>query len=83
MDGKNKLNIKDFMSIGWNRVKLLMFTKSINLKNYTIRVTSKEKDSDHNVNKKTRKYNFEDIESEKINEFLYSEKTKLIINGNM
>lgn len=83
MEGKDEINIKDFMSIGWNRVKLLIFTKSIGSKNHPIKVNLKEKNNDNNANKEIKKYNTEYIESVRINEFLYSEKTKSIINGNL
>lgn len=83
MEDKKELNKKDFMSNGWNRVKLLIFTKSIGINNYPIKVNSIEKNNDDTVYKKTRNYNLEDIKSVQINEFFYSEKTKIIINGNL
>lgn len=83
MEDKKELNINDFMSIGWNHVKLLIYTKSIGIKNHPLIVNSKEQNSDDNVNEKNKKYNLNDIESVRINEFFYSEKTRIIINGNL
>lgn len=81
MEGKTEFNLDDFMSVGWNRVKLLIFTRSIDTQHLPIELYSKEKDN-NNANKETRNDNIDDIESERINELFYSEETKNIINGN-
>lgn len=70
MEGKTMMDIKDFISNGWKRVKLLTFTKSNNL------------NKDINFINKNEEYTIED-KVFRINKLLYTEKTKIIIDGNL
>lgn len=83
MENKKEFDLKDFMSNGWNRVNLLIFTKSFDKKQHLAKRNVKKEilNQDFNHNE-TEKYNIEDIEAVRINTLLYTEKTKIIINGN-
>jgi len=87
MENKKEIGLKDFMSNGWNHVNLLTFTKSFDEKQHLAkRNVIKEilnQDFNHSSANETEKYNIEDIEAVRINKLLYTEKTKIIINGNL
>lgn len=72
MMNKTELDFKDFISSGWNRVKLLIYSKYVGAK-YPVKINDNVKDPNHKV--------VDYDESILINELLYSEKTKTIING--
>lgn len=86
MENKKEFDLKDFLSNGWNRVNLLIFTKSFDEKQHLVKNVKKEilnQDFNHNSNNEIEKYNIEDIEAVRINKLLYTEKTKIIIDGNL
>jgi len=87
MENKKEFDIKDFMSNGWNRVSLLIFTKSFDEKQHLDKKYTKKEflnqDFNYNSENETEKYNIEDIEAVRINKLLYTEKTKIIIDGNL
>lgn len=83
MENKKEFDLKDFMSNGWNRVNLLIFTKSFDDKPHLAIKEVLNQDFNHNYDNENEKYNVEDIEALRINKLLYSEKTKIIINGNL
>lgn len=87
MENKKELDLKDFVSNGWNRVNLLIFTKSFDEKQHLTKKNVKKEilnqDFNRNSENETEKYNIEDIEAIKINELLYTEKTKILIDGNL
>jgi len=87
MENKKELDLKDFVSNGWNRVNLLIFTKSIDEKQHiteeNVKRETLNQDFNRNSNNEPEKYNIKDIEAVKINELLYNEKTKIIIDGNL
>lgn len=87
MENKKEFDLKDFISSGWNRVNLLIFTKSLDEKQHLPKKNVEKEilnqDFNHNSENETEKYNIEDIEAIKINKLLYTEKTKIIINGNL
>ncbi|KAL5243101.1 hypothetical protein ACI65C_010511 [Semiaphis heraclei] len=84
MENKKELDLKDFVSNGWNRVNLLIFTKSFDEKQHLTKKNVKKEilnqDFNRNSENETEKYNIEDIEAIKINELLYTEKTKILID---
>lgn len=85
MKNKKELNLKDFMTNSWIRVKLLILTKLLDVK-YPAKINIEEglNQDNYNFNNKTGKYKLlKDIEIAKINDLLYTEKTKIIINGNL
>lgn len=69
MEGKKIMDIKDFISNGWKRVKLLTFTK-LNSLNHPERNLNQD---NNNI----------DDEVLRIIQLLYTEKTKIIIDGNL
>lgn len=69
MEGKKIMDIKDFISNGWKRVKLLTFTKLNNLNH-----------PERNLNQDNNNI---DDEVLRIIQLLYTEKTKIIIDGNL
>jgi len=84
MENKKELDLKDFVSNGWNRLNLLIFTKSFDEKQHLTKKNVKKEilnqDSNRISKNGTEKYNIEVV---KINELLYTEKTKIIIDGNL
>lgn len=84
MENKKEFDLKDFMANGWNRVNLLIFTKSFDEKQHLAKRKIKKEilnqDFNHSSDNETEKYNIEDIEAIRINKLLYTEKTKIIIN---
>lgn len=85
MENKKELDLNDFISNGWNRVNLLIFTQSKLSPSKTTNVKTKNLNQDniyHNVNNKT-KHNIIDVEAVITNELLYTKETQLIINGNL
>lgn len=87
MENKKEFNLKDFISNGWNRVNLLIFTKSFDEKQHLNKKNIKKEflnqDFNYNSENETEIYNIEDIEAVRINKLLYTEKTKIIIDGNL
>lgn len=87
MENKKELDLKDFVSNGWNRVNLLIFTKSFDKKQHLTKKNVKKEilnqDFNRNSENETEKYIIEVIEAIKMNELLYTEKTKIIIDGNL
>lgn len=89
MENKKELDLKDFMTNSWIRVKLLILTKLLDVK-YPAKINIIEEgldqDNNYNANNETGKYKYKllkDIEFAKINDLLYTEKTQIIINGNL
>ncbi|XP_025192707.1 glucosidase 2 subunit beta-like, partial [Melanaphis sacchari] len=84
MENKKEFDIKDFMSNGWNRLSLLIFTKSFDEKQHVDKKNVKKEFLNQDFNYKSEneieKYNIEDIEAVRINILLYTEKTKIIID---
>lgn len=85
MEDKKELDLNDFISDGWNRVNLLVFTQS---KLSRTKANVKTKDLNqvniyHNANNETKHNINNDVEAGITNELLYTKKTKLIINGNL
>lgn len=87
MENRKEFDLRDFMSNGWNRVSLLIFSNSFEEKQHLAKINVKKEilnqDFNHNSKSETEKYNIEDIEAVRINKLLYTEKTKIIINGNL
>lgn len=84
MEGKKVFDLNDLMSNGWKRLKLLSIKTSKEIKHYpSILKVKKEnlmQDNEYHLNNETEEYNVETI---KIKELLYTEKTKIIIHGNL
>ncbi|XP_003242619.1 glucosidase 2 subunit beta isoform X1 [Acyrthosiphon pisum] len=84
MENKKEIDLKHFMSNGWNRVNLLIFTKSFDEKQHLAKRNVKKEilnqDFNHSSDNETEKYNIEHVEAVRINKLLYTEKTKIIIN---
>lgn len=78
MGNKTELDLKDFMSSGWNRLQQLIFSKLGDANQYYTPEINVEKRG----NNKNLQYSFENIDVAKINELSYSEDTKILINGN-
>jgi len=73
MDSKKEFDLKDFMSNGWNRINLLIITKSFDEKQHLAKKNVKKEilnqDFNHSSENETEKYNIEDIEALRINTF--------------
>ncbi|CAH1721130.1 unnamed protein product [Aphis gossypii] len=84
MENKKEFDLKDFLSNGWNRVNLLIFTKSFDEKQHLDKKNIKKEflnqDFNYNSVNETEIYNIEDIEAVRLNKLLYTEKTKIIID---
>ncbi|VVC40513.1 Mannose-6-phosphate receptor binding domain,Low-density lipoprotein (LDL) receptor class A repeat,EF-Hand [Cinara cedri] len=84
MENKKEMDLKDFMTNSWSRVKLLILAKLRDVK-YPAKINILEeglnKYNNYNVNNETGKHKLlKDIEMAKINDLLYTEKTKILIN---
>lgn len=73
------------MANSWIRVKLLILTKLLDVKYPAkLNIIEEGQNQDNNSNNKTRKSKLlKDIEIAKINDLLYTETTKILINGNL
>lgn len=86
MEGKKDLNLNDFMSNGWKYLKLLSLKSSIEINHQPVILNKKEnliQDDEYHINNETEKYEKYNVEAVKINELLFTEKTKIIIHGNL
>jgi len=81
MENKNEFDLKEFMSNFWNRLIVLICTKSFDKKPHLAKKEVLNQDFNHNSDNETEKYNIEDIEAVKTNKFICTEKTKIIIYG--
>lgn len=80
MMNRKELDFKDFTFSGWNYVKLLIYPK-YPVKIDIIKKYQNQKNNHLNINNELRQYDDGINESIKLNELLYSEETKILVNG--
>lgn len=81
MEGKKVLNLNDFLSNGWKRLRQLSFKTSIEVKHHPAIFNVKNENLNQEyLTNETEKFN---VEAVRINELLFTEKTKIIIHGNL
>lgn len=90
MEDKKEISLEEFVSSNWSRLKQLIITQSVNIKETehlaeedTDRQIEEGEDQDDNEDENEPVDDeVKDTESEDLDENLYDEETKLIVEGN-
>jgi hypothetical protein len=84
MKGKKIFDLNDFMSNGWKCLKLLRYKTPKEIKHHPSILKVKKdnliQDNKYHINNETEEYN---VETVNVKELLFTEKTKIIIHGNL
>lgn len=84
MENKKEINLEDFMSSSWNRLKQLIFAQSNNVKE-TEHLAEEGEDQDENEDESESEPVEDDTkysDAEELDESQYDDETKLIVEGN-